>query len=196
MIKQKGMEPFRPIACRQCRRAADARAAEAVSLQDRARRRDQRAVLSAAAQPRADDPHPRDGRLPALQERAAAAAERVRDPDDRARVDAAVRMERALPDRGEGGREARRSPTRSPKGAGRRRCRKRKRSSTTSARSCIATRHVSDATYARALQGSASRRRRYRRHQRLLHAAGDGPEHRAHASWTVGRSPTLRPLPR
>ncbi len=50
-------------------------------------------------------------------------------------------------------------------------------------------RSVSDATYARAVakfgeQGSG----RCGRHHRLLHAARDGAQHGANASWTVGRT--------
>ena len=65
------------------------------------------AVRAAAAQPRSDEPRPRDGRLPAVQELAAAAVERVRDSADGATLDAAVRVERAqaagAPGRAEGG---------------------------------------------------------------------------------------------
>ena len=86
----------RRIGCRRSRPTSSPTRRRKPSRSSRRRGRPTfRAVRPAAAQPGGDEPRPRDGRLPAVQELAAAAAERVRDPADRAALDAAVRMERA-----------------------------------------------------------------------------------------------------
>lgn len=87
VIRAKGMEVpaglsngqggrwRRPATCNSSRADDAGATAGGRRFQDRPRRRGHRPVSSAAAQPGVDDPHARDRRLPALQERAAAAVE-------------------------------------------------------------------------------------------------------------------------
>ena len=153
------------------------------------------AVRAAAAQPRGHEPRAGDGRLPALQERLPAAPQRVRDPDHRAPLDAELRVGRAPSARAQGRPARGRSPAPSPKGGGRSRWPKTRRSSTTSAPSCIRTRASAMRPTQRTREGvrRAGRHRRDR-HLRLLHVARHGPEYRAHAA--AGRPrPGARAVP-
>ena len=149
----------------------------------RAQDRHLRSVRADAAQSRGDEPRARDGRLPALQQRAAAAPERVRDSDHRARLDAELRVGRAQPrSRCRAGCRPT-SSRRSPRDAGPTRMADDEEVLYTFCDELHRNQSVSDATYARAVatfgeQGVID----IVGISGLLHAAGDGPEHRAHAA--------------
>ena len=156
-----------------------------------------RTVHPAAAQPGGDEPRARDGRLPALQELAAAAAERVRHPADRAPVDAAVRVERA-PAAAHSRRAAGRHRHGDRRGAASRAAwRTTRKRSTRLWDELQRNQSVSDATYARAVakigeQGVID----VLGHHRLLHDAGDGDEHGADAAAGRASSRRWRRFPR
>ena len=150
-------------------------------VQGRAIRRRLRTVRAAAAQPGGDESRARDGRLPALQEHAAAAAQRVRDHHDGAPMDAAVRVERPSAARPQGRPQPRhrqgdrRGPQARAHGRGRGRALHAGRRA--AAQSERERRHVR----AGGREARRAGRDRRDRHHGVLHVAGDGPEHGADA---------------
>ena len=175
------------------RRADRGAAAGGGRVRRRAQGRADRPVHPDAAQPRGDVPGPCARRLPALQDPAHAAAERVRDPDGGAQLDAAVRVGGALSDCHRGRGDPRRGPGDRRAAPARRDDRRRGHSLRLLRRAAA---HAGGRRCGLCAHGRGLRRGRgdgHGGHRRLLHDAGDGAQHRADAGARQRRAAAAGP---